>query len=242
MALSAAFTVNGIANPDTHAVDYGATVTCALQSITGVNSIVWEILAVSHPGVSAPAITRSGTPNGQTATFNMVSDGGDGQGRSVLVRCTVTDSTGRRARESAIVGVPNLIGQVPICPGEETERSSTHGWALMINEVMSLQPVEQVLEIDDAATDLGLEHFGRFLIFVASTATLTVQDDDVVEFPVGAVINGMYAGSGTLTITNDDANTVTATPTGKTLVVQVGGCFALRKVAADTWIALGALV
>jgi hypothetical protein len=138
MALSAAFTVNGLANPATHTTTYGATVTCVLQSITGVNSIVWEILAVSHPGVSSPTIVRSGTPNGQTATFTMVSDGGDSQGRSVLIRCTVTDSTGTIARQSAIVGVANSEGLVPICPGEETERSSTHGWAPVINQALGL--------------------------------------------------------------------------------------------------------
>lgn len=137
MATSASFTVNSAANPATHVVAYGDTVTCVLQSITGANSIVWEVLTVSHEGMATPDLELSGTPSGQTATFTMVSDPGGGEGRSVVIRCTVRDSGGAVYRESALVGVQNGAGLVPLCPGETTERSSSHGYVGPLNTALA---------------------------------------------------------------------------------------------------------
>jgi hypothetical protein len=105
-----------------------------------------------------------------------------------------------------------------------------------------LGPVEPLTSSSSANNSLSTTHFGRFNRFSHSSAKLLVQTDSDVSFPHGAVINCQYTGSGTLTVQEDTSVTVTASPTGMSLVVQPGGCFTLRKVANNSWILLGALV
>jgi len=135
--ISAAFKVNGEANPGTHIVAYGADVTCVLQSFSGAQSIVWEMLGVSHTDIAKPSLTISGAPLGQTCAFTMAADHGGGEGRSVHLRCTVTDAAGNIAQEATIIGAANVLGIVPLCPGEELERDNTQGWVGPLNTALA---------------------------------------------------------------------------------------------------------
>jgi hypothetical protein len=140
--ISSAFTVNGNANPAAHIVAYGSTVNLALLSTSGANSIVWDIMSCSMPGDSLPAITRAGSPPGATASFAIPADTGDDNGRSYIVRCTVStelaNSSGARQTSVSygVVGAANVRGILPVCPDERGYRHATHGWAPEINEAL----------------------------------------------------------------------------------------------------------
>jgi hypothetical protein len=132
--ISAAFLVNDSPNPAEHIVAFGATVNLALVSIVGADVITWTVLCASEPGYPLPAITPTGTPLGSTATFTMGADPADDIGRSYRVRCTVSNAN-EIATEDALIGAVNVNGIVPLAPGEELERSRTHGWGPVVNRM-----------------------------------------------------------------------------------------------------------
>lgn len=143
MTLSAAFTVEGNANPARHQVAYGSTVDLALLDTDGASSIVWSIMGCSDDSEPIPTITPSGNPSGKTASFVMPMDSGDTLGRTFLVRCIVSNQV--RGADGAyeqdisygVVGAVNSQGRLPIVPGEKNYRNATHGWAPEINELLN---------------------------------------------------------------------------------------------------------
>jgi hypothetical protein len=149
LTISAAFTVNGNANPATHTTTYGATVTLALTSIVGASSIQWSVVGTSDSSVSSPTITPAGSPSGATATFVFPSDPSDGRGRTVLVKCLVSDGTVNTgalrdedqgthwAVQYAVISVPGTGGFAPIAAGEGLDRSLTHGWITALNQALA---------------------------------------------------------------------------------------------------------
>lgn len=137
MPLSAEFSVEGDSSVTAHEVNYGDTVDLALVSDNGVNVVSWSIQGTSHESFTAPTITPAGSPSGKTASFAMPADPGGGEGRSVLVKCTVTDSALNQAVAYRVVGVANDAGTIPIAAGEENHRSSTHGWIGPVNAALA---------------------------------------------------------------------------------------------------------
>jgi len=139
MTLSAAFTVEGDANPAPHHVAYGSTVNLAMTSPDGAVSIVWEIMACSDPDEPIPSIAQTGA----TTSFVFPADSGDTLGRTFLVRCTATnqirgaDGAYQQAIEYAVIGAENSNGELPIVPGEKNYRHGTHGWAPEINRALN---------------------------------------------------------------------------------------------------------
>lgn len=133
MALSAAFTIEAVANPAEHVVAYGATVDLAIASLA-YNTITWSIAGTSKSTQTAPTITLTGSPLGSTATFVMPADPLDGLGRSFRVKCSVTDAQGNEAVQYGIVGALNDNSLLPVPVGEEVgDRHATHGWTDVIN-------------------------------------------------------------------------------------------------------------
>ena len=136
MVLSADFSVNASSAQEIHAVEYGATVSLAILS-NAFHTIQWRISSTSHPDDVAPTITLAGAPSGATASFPMVADPGDGEGRSVIVSCTVSDQRGTTATATRKVSVANAAGRYAICVDEATEGSATHGWTPQINSLLA---------------------------------------------------------------------------------------------------------
>lgn len=132
MTLSAAFTVDGAANPAAHATTYGATVTLARTSTQG--TATWSILSGSYPDMTLPTLTVAAGSN--SATFPMVADPGDGLGRAILLSCSVFDGR-TTAVEYAVIGVLNGSGILPICVGEDTARHATYGWVGPVNQALA---------------------------------------------------------------------------------------------------------
>jgi hypothetical protein len=146
MPLSAEFSVEGDSTVQAHSVSFGQTVNLALLSLTGVRDIAWTIgdpdsdgstAGTSHASLVAPTITPAGAPTGATASFPMVADPGDGEGRSVTVKCKVTGQNGATAVAYRIVGVPNAAGIVPFCVDEALYRDATMGWTAEINTLLA---------------------------------------------------------------------------------------------------------
>lgn len=140
---SADFTINGTPLPAAVAVSYGATVTLALVSTSGVRSVEWSIVGVSEAGTVAPVITPAGSPSGATATLTMPSDPGGGLGRSFLVQCVInggrddegTHQPGYTMR--GIFGAANSAGLVPLAVGEVYERDAVQGWTDVVNRALA---------------------------------------------------------------------------------------------------------
>jgi hypothetical protein len=157
--LSAEFSVDGSSAVQAHEVAYGATVDLALLSLTGVRSIQWSIgdpdsdgssAGTSHSSMVAPTITPAGAPTGATASFTMVADPGDGEGRACVVKCKVTDSGGNTAVAYRVVGVPNTRGYVPFVVDEALHRNATHGWTEEINSLLAgISTMPSVVDPDD---------------------------------------------------------------------------------------------
>ena len=138
---SAAFTIDSTAVPQSSgeavATSYGATVSLALSSVVGANSIRWTIVGTSAPDVVTPTITPAGVPLGATATFTVGADAGYGDGVAYAVRCQVRDGGGGMVESFGIVGVRNSAGVVPAVAGEEGSwRHETHGWTDLLNQAL----------------------------------------------------------------------------------------------------------
>lgn len=138
---SAAFTIDSTAVPQSSgeavATSYGATVSLALSSVVGANSIRWTIVGTSAPDVATPTITPAGVPLGATATFTVGADAGYGDGVAYAVRCQVRDGGGGMVESFGIVGVRNSAGVVPAVAGEEGSwRHETHGWTDLLNQAL----------------------------------------------------------------------------------------------------------
>lgn len=165
MPLSAAFTVDGDANPAEHTTNYTDTVTLEIAS-RAYNTIAWSIAGTSKSTFSNPTITQGGSPVGSTATFAMPSDPGDGEGRSVRVKCVVTDAQGNRAIQYAIVGVLNSAGRLPAPCGEgATDRHATHGTTDYLNSIAAGAPALGRVQLHDTThSPVGLWQFQEALM------------------------------------------------------------------------------
>ena len=112
----------------------GATINCRLASTVGVDSVQWRIFGTS--GVATPAITTSGSPPGQIATFTLPA----GTGQAYGVECKVNGGTGVTFGNSTYgdtktnaVYVLDIAGQRPFFIGETFESDATYGVVPRLN-------------------------------------------------------------------------------------------------------------
>ncbi len=182
--LSAEFSVEGSTDQEIHAVAYGATVDLALQSLTDVRTIQWSISSSSHEDVVAPTITPAGSPTGNTASFTMVADPADGQGRAVIVKCLLTGNSGATAVSTRKVSVANARGLHPLCVDEEVEASATHGWVTQINEMLAGSATLPSLV---NPTDDGKIPYGLAGAFQLSTGVKVSDDGSSLELGTGTI-------------------------------------------------------
>lgn len=140
--VNSAFTVNGSLPTDAVAVPPGSVVTLAVQSLTGINGIVWTVVGNDKSTRVNPTITPAGSPNGATATFAMPADVGDGLGQGYAIECTVSDgaSPANTSTTVEIIGAANMVGLVPFTAGEDLARDSTYGWTQPANRLLAGSP------------------------------------------------------------------------------------------------------
>lgn len=160
---SANFTVNGSSVPPELAVSASSTVTLALLSTTGVNTVTWSIIGNHAESAVNPTITPAGTPSGATATFPMPS----GAGQAYIVQCQINGGVDAEGviqssyTKTALVGVVSAGGAVPFAFGESFERSATHGYTEALNGVVNSGG--SVLTAAEAYTDAAFTaHLASF--------------------------------------------------------------------------------
>lgn len=112
----------------------GATVNCKLNSTVGVDSVSWRIFGTS--GVSTPAITTSGSPPGQIATFTLPVTTGTAFG----IECKVNGGTGTDFGDTKTSAVYVLAGDGirPFFIGETYESDATFGVVPRVNDMRAL--------------------------------------------------------------------------------------------------------
>lgn len=107
----------------------GATINCRIASMVGVDAVAWRIFG-TH-GVASPAITLSGSPTGQIATFTLPA----GAGQAYGIECKVNGGEGATygATSKSAVYVLNTGSQRPFFIGETYEADATYGVVPRLN-------------------------------------------------------------------------------------------------------------
>lgn len=228
MAASAAFTVNGSTPTGAVAVTASTTVTLALLSTSGVNSVAWSIVGNHSSGAVNPTITPAGSPVGATASFPMPA----GAGQAYLVRCVVNggvdangDADGALTKQH-IVGVNDAFARVPLATGENLERSATHGWTEHINDLATnfsgssaaiapcrLAATGNIANLSNAGANMD-------------GAALVVADRVLLPLQTTATQNGVYVVSSltpTVLTRATDMAAAASVNAGITVAVQAGG-------------------
>lgn len=114
----------------------GGSVSARLTDPAGLSSIEWEIFGTHDSGASTPAITTSGTPVGEIATFTVPS----GAGQAYGIRARLRERTGVAYTVTTAVYVPYANGYVPAFIGESYERNATHGRVSTLNTMIADLP------------------------------------------------------------------------------------------------------
>lgn len=107
----------------------GGVVNCKLASTLGVDYVSWRIIG-TH-GIASPAITTSGSPNGQIASFTVPA----GVGQAFGIECQVNGGTGTvfgDTKKSAVY-VLDAGSQRPFFIGETFEADATYGVVPRLN-------------------------------------------------------------------------------------------------------------
>lgn len=208
VALSAEFSVNGSSSASiAHSVAYGATVTLALLSTSGANSISWSVDGVSHASMTAPVITAAGSPVGATATFVMPADPGDIQGRAVRIKALITDSANTQSVAYRVIGVPNSYGLIPGTAGEELARHPTMGWTELFNGAMARGVPALVNPTDD-----GKFPYGSAGAYVLTSTVKVANAGASLTFGASPAGSGAlrFSADSTLNVLLNNGNTVAA--------------------------------
>lgn len=108
------------------------------------------------------------------------------------------------------------------------------------NKVVAEQANSTIVSIA-ANTTLALTHAGKFLsVSNESALTITVPTNASVAFPVGTEIEILRYGSGAVTIADADGATIRSDG-GKLAISEQYAAAALKKIATNEWVLLGAL-
>ena len=125
--------------------DWGDTVN--LQVIASgtdvIRSVTVDNPSTSHPEIAtltAPAVTISGGVATASITLPSMPSGlTSDDGGAYRLRARVNAGLASEADVFIIVGDINAAGVVPLCYGETTDRSATHGYVGVINDAMASQ-------------------------------------------------------------------------------------------------------
>lgn len=167
----------------------GATVKCRLNSVVGVDSISWRIFGTS--GVSTPAITLSGAPTGQIATFTVPAS----LGTSFGIECKVNGGTGTDFGDTKTSAVYVLAGDGirPFFIGETYEDDATFGVVPRVNLMRSLAGVATGATKVRAISTANVANLAAFNVSTNTDGvTLIAGDIVLLTAQTTAAQNGPY--------------------------------------------------
>lgn len=203
---SAEFTVNGSTYTTAVAVAAGSTVTLALVSTYGVQSVQWSVVGNHSEAASNPVITPAGSPSGITATFTMPA----GSDQGYLVQCRINGGIDRLRRTvpgyyfRAIIGVSALYNVPPVL-GEKTERGPYGTLELLGNSVTFADSVLDVTRapfsaVGDGTTDDSAAITAAQTAANAVDSPIAIRAGRIVYQPnqPGSWFDGKYVGPGQL--------------------------------------------
>lgn len=221
MSASASFQIDpgtGVYGTANTAADAAAlaTVNCRLVSTSGVSSIEWRIFG-TH-GVAAPAITLSGNPTGQIASFDMAA----GTGQAYGIECKVNGGAGitgdSSTTQTSAVYVLDTTGYRRFFIGETYERNSTYGVVLQLNYLMDDIEAFYTWFVTGGITIIqnghlygqdGASHTVSMLWMDATTDNIYLGGNDAniegvnVSVPTGKKASILVAGTAELEVTDD---------------------------------------
>jgi len=156
-----------------------ATVNCRIASAVGVDAVEWRIFGTS--GTATPALTLSGSPPGQIATFTLPA----GTGQAYGIECKVNGGTGTEFGDTktGAVYVLDNASQRPFFIGETYESDATYG---------------VVPRLNTAFQNAGLAVLGNIATWTKYTRTYTqlaaaalTNDIQLVSLPARSVLLGV---------------------------------------------------
>ncbi len=235
MAASAAFHFDSQASLLKKSATPAGTVTLTLDSVTGVDSILWTVSLTCENSAGDWTISGS-TANNATLTVPNVS------GIACIIQCRVNGGT-RVDPTTGVQSVGDLVktakvytGAEVIVTGETTESDATYGWAPVVNAALTSGGLsEQTVHTADGALVFGRANIltsvadgmtipavatypGQRMLVInamaATTAVLTRSGSDVVVNGTSATAYGLPAG---------ESCWITAAATGTNVYIEHGG-------------------
>ena len=119
----------------------GVTVNCRIASTVGVDFLAWRIFGTG--GTATPAITLSGSPTGQIASFTLPATVGQAYG----IECKINGGTGTDFGDTktSAVYVLDVNGRRPFFIGETYEADATYGVVPRLNTALAAIPSASIL-------------------------------------------------------------------------------------------------
>ncbi len=225
MAASAAFHFDSQASLLKKSATPGGTVTCTLDSVTGVDSILWSI-SLECPESHGDWAISGTTANGATVTVP------NALGVGCIIQCRVNGGT-RVDPTTGVQSVGDLVKSAliytfpePLITGETTQSDSADGWGPKLN--MLLRGFQQKIHTADGT------------LIVNGTNILTSAADGMTiplaaSYPGQAlvIINDMAATNATMTASGSD--TIAGGTSSTTYVLAFGAPGVVTLLAsADT--------
>jgi hypothetical protein len=189
---------------------------------TTVGRNLWEAVseAAARTAIGAVADDDSRLTDARTPTAHAASHataGGDAIAPGDIGAATAADLTAHTGDTSNPHSVTTAqIGAAALRPAQVAIAGTTHTFAL---------------------TDEGAIVVSQS----GSATTFTIALDSTTDFPVGAIIGQEQHGAGALTIEAASGVTLNGTDGGSVTLSAQWGASAIRKTAANAWIAVGAL-
>ena len=240
MTISAAFTVNTAANPARHTAAYGATVTLALVSTSGVDSVTFSIVSASRSSETLPTLNESGSPTGQIASFVMPADHLDGLGISFLIKCVVT-SQYERVESEGVVGVNNARGLLPIAAGEQLVRDASYGWTDEFNTAMAGATVVVPNAQTGTSYTITASDANKLITLTnASAISLVFPLDAAEDLPDNFACSIYQGGAGQVTLSIGGSGTIESSGSRVSLTGK-GSAAAIWKRGSDDIVLIGDL-
>ena len=201
-----------------------AVIDARIDNASGAQNISWNIIGTYDPAVAKPALTFSGNPVGEIATFTLNANVGQSYG----IQVTVRRDTGAVETATNAVYVLYGNGERPVFVGETTESNETHGRTEDFNRLIQSNLIPIVV------SGLPPVNVDRSPASAGASSEVSPYDhkhDIDVAAPAQGIGGGNLVGSATTLALSDHDHTLreTSGPTDLTIGAIADGEALLRS-------------